>query len=282
MIAANVARRLLPRLSPAALVRSTASHAGLIRQLAVRDLALRYRGSVLGMVWTLVTPLALLAIFTYVFAVVFKARWPGMAEGASKVDFALAIFCGLVAFGLFSEPVGRSPSLIVSSSSYVKRIVFPLEILPVVAVCTALVIFLANLGVLVAATLVFRGGIPWTAAALPIIVAPVAVMALGVSWFLASLGVYLRDVGHAVALLLQMLFFLTPVFYPLAAVPEPFRTVVALNPITVAVESSRAVLLMGEWPDWGMLGLAAGVSVVIAQLGYAWFMSTKRGFADVL
>lgn len=282
MLAANVARRLIPRLNPASTVRSTAAHAGLIRELTVRDLAQRYRGSALGMVWTLVTPLVLLAIFTYVFAVVFKARWPGLSDEASKVDFALAIFCGIVAFGLFSEPVGRAPGLVLASPSYVKRIVFPLEVLPVVAVCSALVIFLANFAVLLAATLIFRGQIPLTALALPVIIAPVAVMGLGVSWFLASLGVYVRDVGHAVGLVLQMLFFLTPVFYPLAAVPEPFRTIVTLNPITVVVESTRTALLLGQWPDWGMIALAGGISLVIAQLGYAWFMSTKRGFADVL
>lgn len=282
MLAVNVARRLLPRLNPAGPVRAAWAHGGLIRQLVARDLALRYRGSVLGLAWTLLTPLALLAIFTYVFAVVFKARWPGLAEDAGKADFALAIFCGIVGFGLFSEPVGRSPGLIVSSVSYVKRIVFPLEVLPLVTVCSALVIFSINAAVLLGATLAVRGGLPVTALVLPIVIAPVAVLSLGVSWFLASVGVFLRDVGHAVTLILQMLFFLTPVFYPLSAVPEPFRTIVGLNPITTSVESMRAALLMDRWPDWSAVGVALLVSIAAAQLGYAWFISTKRGFADVL
>ncbi len=282
MLVVNIARVLLPRLNPVLAVRSTVAHAGLIRQLIGRDLALRYRGSVLGLAWTILTPLALLAIFTYVFAVVFKARWPGLADDAGKAEFALAIFCGIVCFALFSEPVGRAPGLIVSSVSYVKRIVFPLEILPVVAVCSALVIFIVNLCVLLAATLVVRGEIPLSAVVLPIVVVPIVVLALGVSWFLASLGCYLRDVGHAVTLILQMLFFLTPIFYPLAAVPEPYRTIVGLNPITTAVESARGALLMDRWPDWPALGMALLMSLVVAQLGYAWFVSTKRGFADVL
>lgn len=261
---------------------SAARHAGLIRELTARDLAVRYRGTSLGLLWAALTPLVLLGIFTFVFTMIFQPRWVELPEGAGRADFALAIFCGIVVFGAFSEPIARASGLIVGSPSYVKKIVFPLEILPVVNLCSTLVLLGINVSVLIAAILILRGHLPLTAAALPLAVAPAMLLSLGVSWFLASLGVYIRDMGHAVSLALQMLYFLTPVFYPLSAVPEPYRSIAALNPVSAAVEATRSVLLYGVWPDWAGLGAALLAGVIVAQLGYAWFITTKRGFADVV
>ena len=278
---AHSTQSLAGLLNPLALARGLWAQRGLIRQLAAREVAARYRGSALGMLWSLLLPLAMLAVYTFVFSVVFNARFDVQVSD-SRVEFALTLFCGLLLFTVFAECTTQAPSLIVSNPSYVKKVVFPLEVLVPVKLAAALLHGLISLGVLLAGTLIFMRTLSPTLALLPLVLVPLVMLALGVGWFLASLGVYVRDAAQAVGVVVNVLFFLTPVFYPVSAVPEGLRWVMWLNPMTAVVESARMTVLRGQWPAWEALGLVTLASAVVMQLGYAWFMKTRRGFADVL
>jgi len=273
-------------LRPASLAADLWRHRELIGQMTRREVTSMYRGSAGGIVWTLIQPLVLLAVYTFVFSVVFQAKpWRAAAEGgaeASRTEFALGLFAGLVVFNLFTEAVRRAPSCIVSQVNYVKKVVFPLQAIPVSIMAAALFLAVVNLSILLLAVLVLQGGVAVTALCAPLVLLPVILLSLGLSFFLASLGVYVRDVDHVVTIVLQILFFLTPIFYPIDALHPPFRTVIELNPLSPIVESAREVLILGAWPNWGWLLAAWVVSAACLQLGYAWFMGTKRGFADVL
>jgi len=253
----------------------------LVYQLARRDVVGRYRGSYLGLLWSLFYPLLMLAVYTFVFGIVFRTRW-GVSVTDSKFEFAVVLFTGLLVFGLFSECVNRAPTLIVGNPSYVKRVVFPLEILPWVAFGSSLFHLGINLGVLTVASLALFGKPvatwPWI---FPVLV-PLALMTLGITWFLAALGVYLRDVAQAVTVITTMLMFLSPIFYPATAVPQAFQSIYRANPLTFVIEQARDVLLWGTPPD--LPGLAAHTvgGLLVAWLGLAWFQSTRGGFADVL
>lgn len=251
--------------------------------MAWRDVIGRYKGSVLGVLWSFVTPLFMLAVYTFVFSVVFKARWTESAVGGeSKVEFALVLFTGLIVHGLFAEMLNKAPTLILSNSNYVKKVVFPLEILPFVSLFSSLFHCAASLLVLLVASLFVYQGLPWTVLLTPLVFAPLAILALGCSWVLASLGVFIRDIGQAIGLLTTVLLFVSPIFFPLSAIPEDFRLLVAANPLTFIIEQARNVLLWGRMPDWMGLLVYTAVSSLLALLGYAWFQKTRKGFADVL
>ncbi len=254
-----------------------------------REIAGRYRGSVLGILWSMLTPLFLLAVYTFVFGVVFRTRW--VAEGThdlngagetSTAAFAVILFAGLIVYQLFAEVTNRAPTLILSNANYVKKVVFPLEILPVVALGSALFHTGVSLVVLLVFRLAIFGGVPATALLLPLVLAPFCLMILGLSWFIAALGVYYRDINQFLGTLVTALLFLSPIFFPLSALPEWLRPWVALNPITFPVEATRAVLIFGALPDLAGLAAYSIVALVIASLGYAWFQKTRKGFADVL
>lgn len=255
-------------------------HRHLIWQLARRELAARYRGSFLGFFWTFLNPVLMLTVYTFVFSVVFRARWPG--AGASRTEFALILFSGLVVFALFTEPLLRAPTLIVSNPNYVKKIVFPLEVLPCVALATAL--FNAGVGfsLLLAASVVLGAFPHWTVVFLPLSLLPVVLVSLGLSWLLASLGTFLRDVGPVVGVLAQVLMFTTPIFYPLAALPEPFRRIVGLNPLSFVIEEVRGHIFHGRLPDWPRLAAYLVAGLVVGWLGLSWFQRTRSAFANVL
>ena len=222
----------------------------------------------------------MLAVYTFVFSVVFQARWGG--GSGSKTEFALVLFAGLLVFNLFAECINRAPGLILSNTNYVKKVVFPLEILPFVALLSALFHTLISLGVwLIAYTLFF--GIPHlTVFYLPLVLLPFCLFLMGLSWALASLGVFLRDVSQFIGLLTTALMFLSPIFYPATALPEDYRRILYLNPLTTVVEQTRDVLFWGKTPDLFMLGIYCVVTLGIAWLGFAWFQKTRKGFADVL
>ncbi len=268
-------------LNPLHLLRHLWRQRELIQQFTRREIEGRYRGSFLGIFWSFINPLILLLIYTFVFGVVFQSRWP-QARSESLAEFALVLFCGLIPFNIFSECVSRAPSIIIGVPNYVKKVVFPLEILAVSSVGTALFHALITLSVLLAVNLVVSGALQWTLVLLPLVLLPLIFLSLGLGWLFASLGVFLRDIGYVVALLVQVLFFITPIFYPTQAIPEPFQTVIRSNPLTFVVDSSRMVVLWGQLPDWLSLGLWLIGSAVVMQLGYAWFMKTKKGFADVI
>lgn len=267
-------------LHPARMAANLWAHRGLAAQLAAREVRSRYRSHALGPLWTLLHPLAMLAIFTFLFAVVFRARW---SEGGGVGEVALQIFAGLIVFQIFRELVGRAPGLVVGHSNFVKRVVFPLEVLPVVDLLTALFTFAVGMAVWMLGWFVIQREAPHATAALaPLVILPVCLTALGGAWVLAALGVFVRDIQNVTDLGLTVLFFLTPVFYGAERIPEKYRVLVALNPIAHTIGWTRGVLLHGRAPDWGLWGLFTVVSALVALAGYSVFMKSRRGFADVL
>lgn len=253
----------------------------LLATFTLRDIEARYRGSLFGIVWSFLTPLLMIAVFTFVFAVVLRSRW-GTDEAASTTQFALILFAGMTAFNLFSEVFSRAPTLIVSQPNFVKKVVFPLEILPVVALGAALFHAGISLIALLAFQMILGEGVHLSSFAVPVLILPLALFTLGAAWFLAALGVYVRDISQIVGPLTTALMFLTPIFYPLSALPESMRTVVSYSPLAVSVEQVREAVIFGRLPEpssW-LLGLAA--SLAVAGLGYAFFQKTRKGFADVM
>ena len=267
-------------LSPLELFGSAWRHRILIRNLVEREVVGRYQGSVLGVLWSFFNPVLMLAIYTFVFSVVFKARWTG--GGGSKVEFALLLFIGLMLFNLFAECVNRAPTLVLNHANYVKKVVFPLEILPWAGLGSALFHALASLMVWLAAHAVLVGPPPATALLLPLVVLPLLLLTLGLSWALASLGVYLRDVSQVVGLATTGLMFMSPVFYPVSALPQAFHVVFRLNPLVPVIEQARDVLFWGRGIDLPTYAASLALSSVVAWLGFAWFQKTRAGFADVL
>lgn len=271
-----------PSISPAALSGSLWRHRHLVAQLTRREVVGRYKGSAMGLLWSFLNPVFMLAIYTFVFSVVFKARWSPADTGESTGQFALVLFVGLIVHGLVAEVLNRAPTLILGNVNFVKKVVFPLEILPAVALGSALFHGLVSLLVLAMALLAVHGAVPWTALYLPLILAPLLLMTLGLAWLLASLGVYLRDIGQTVALLTTVLMFVSPVFYPVDALPEAYRAYILANPLTFVIEQARAVLIWGDAPDWSGLGAYTLGAAGVAWAGFAWFQLTRRGFADVV
>ncbi|MBK5513207.1 ABC transporter permease [Pseudomonas sp. TH15] len=254
----------------------------IIYQMTRREVASRYKGSALGLLWSLFNPILMLVVYTFVFSEIFKARWGGAGGDDSKTQFAVVLFVGIIVLNLFCEVINRAPGLIVSNANFVKKVVFPVETLSLVTVLAALFNSAINLTVLLVALVVFNGAIPWTALLIPLVILPLVLLIVGLSWFLASLGVFIRDVGQTINIITTVLMFLSPVFYPLDAVPERFRSIILLNPLTFIIEQSRAVLIWGDLPNWSGLLIYSGASLVIAYMGYIWFQKTRKGFADVL
>jgi lipopolysaccharide transport system permease protein len=253
----------------------------LITQMTKREVVGRYRGSVMGLAWSFFNPILMLTVYTFVFSVVFKARW-GLGADETKTDFAILVFVGMILQGLFAECVNRAPGLILGNVNYVKKVVFPLEILPLIALGSALFHAGVSMVVLVVAQLLLNGSVPWTLIMFPIVLLPLLLATLGVAWFLAALGVYVRDIGQVTGVFTTVLMFLSPVFYPVASLPENYQIWLRLNPLTYIIEEGRNVLVHGLLPDmtaWLTYTLA---SLTIAWLGYWWFQKTRKGFADVI
>jgi lipopolysaccharide transport system permease protein len=253
----------------------------LIRSLIVREVVGRYQGSFMGIFWSLINPLLMLAVYSAVFSGIFKMRW-GAAAGASHLDFAIILFAGLIVFGLFAECINRAPLLILTNVNYVKKVIFPLEILPWVAFGSALFHAAVSVGVLFVGMLIIGRGIPATALLFPVVLLPLALATIGFAWFLAALGVYLRDISQVTGTVTTVLMFLSPVFYPLESVPREWQTALKLNPLTFVIEESRNALVFGNPMDWTYWGGMLAAGLLIAWLGFAWFQKSRRGFADVL
>ncbi|MEO8603831.1 MAG: ABC transporter permease [bacterium] len=268
------------RRSPLAVLDSLWGNRQLVWQLTKREVLGRYRGSLFGLVWSLANPLLMLAVYTVVFGHVFAARWAGEVD--STGGFALVLFAGLTVFNLFAECVTRAPGLVVGNPNYVKKVVFPLECLAWVTLGAALFHAAVSFAALLAATLVVRGGVPWTVVFLPVVLLPLLLLVLGLTWMLAALGVYVRDTSHVVGVLVSVLLFLSPVFFPASALPAPLRAAALLNPLAVVLESTRAVLVWGQAPDWPALAATTLAAGIVAWLGLLWFDRTRAGFADVL
>ncbi|WP_283183770.1 ABC transporter permease [Pseudomonas svalbardensis] len=266
--------------SPVEMVASFWRNRALIKALTKREILGRYRGSILGMLWSLFNPILMLGVYTFVFSVVFNARWG--AGGGSKTEYALVLFAGLIVFSLFSDCVGRAPSLILSNVNYVKKVVFPLEVLPWVSLGAAL--FHGFISLLV--WLIFYGvfiGLPTlTVLLLPLVILPLLMFSMGISWALASLGVYLRDISQIIGVVITMLMFLSGIFYSVSSLPVDYQEIMKMNPLVPIIEQARVVLVWGGEPNYLLLLNYLGGAFVFASLGFAWFQKTRKGFADVL
>jgi lipopolysaccharide transport system permease protein len=265
-----------------ALGRSLWFNRQLILQMTKREVTGRYKGSALGLAWSFFNPVFMLVVYTIVFSEIFKSRWSDAGSSDSKTQFAVVLFVGMIVLNLFNEVLNRAPGLIVSNVNYVKKVVFPIEILPVIAIGASLFHGLISLGVLLVAFFIFNGYLNWTAVFAPLVLLPLVILAAGLAWMLASLGVFLRDVGQTIGVLTTVLMFLSPVFFPVAAVPELFRPYIMANPLTFIIEQAREVLIWGHLPNWLGLVEYTIAATAIAWAGYAWFQKTRKGFADVL
>lgn len=274
-------------LNPLGLLAALAVRADLIWQFASRELLERHKGAMLGVAWNILSPMLTLSVYTFVFGFVLKVRWENKGGHAWQgidphLSFALTFFCGHALAHLFVECVGRAPTVIASRPNLVRKVVFPLEILPVSVLVAGLVTLAVSVGILLVCSLVFAGRVPPTAPLFVVPVVPLVMLALGASWFLASLGVFLRDVRNVVQVLVQVVVFMSAVFYPIQRVPEGWQPLVRYNPLAVIIENGRRTLLWGEWPEWQRLAWVTLLAFVVMQAGYAWFMRTKRGMADVV
>lgn len=252
-------------------------------QMASREIAARYRGSWAGLGWVVLAPLFLLAIYTFVFAVIFRARWPELASGnGSASEFALIVFSGMVLHGLLADCLVRAPTLVVSNANFVKKSVFPLEVLAGVQLLAALFMLVPTFAILVVFQLFVFGLPPATIVLYPLILLPLSLFALGSMWMVSAVAVYFRDVAQLMGLLVTALFFLSPVLYPTSLVPGALQQLLFVNPLTYAIETSRGMLFWGDLPAIGSyLAYLAG-SLAFAVIGFRAFRMLKDGFADAL
>ena len=256
----------------------------LLRQLVKRNIYGRYSGTAGGLAWSVIQPLLMLAVYTFIFSVVFKSRWGTLPSGGldGSYSFSVIMFCGMTVFNVFSESITAAPMLIVSNPNYVKKVIFPIEILPIAQVISSMIINLIWMAILFIGAVFLLKSLSWTMLLLPVIFIPFLFFTTGLSFFLASLGVYFRDLAHINGIIVQILFLLTPIFYSPTMVPEKFQIVLRLNPLTWIVEETRAVFLFKQLPNWDAIIVIAIVSFVTFHLGYVWLNKTKKGFADVL
>jgi len=274
-------QKLISLLNPIRTIAFFYKNKDLLKQLVRQNILVRYKGSGLGSIWSFITPLFMLAIYTFVFNVIFKTRLT-VGDNDSTIAFTLTLFCGIAVFNIFSESINPSSTVIIQNANYVKKVVFPLEILPVTMVVSSLFFGGIWFVVLIVGVGVFLHKICITLICLPLILLPLILFTLGLSWWIASLGVYIRDIAHFVGLGLQCLFFITPIFYPITMVPDNLQVVLQINPLAAIIQEMRNIVLYNIWPAWPMLGLIFAVSLVVFQSGYVWFMKTKHGFADVI
>lgn len=252
----------------------------LILALSKREILAKYKGSFIGILWSFLIPLLMLSVYTFVFSVVFKAKWN--VESDSKTEFALILFTGLIFFNFFSDCISKAPSLITSNTNYVKKIVFPLEILPIVSLCSALYQLAISGTVWLLFYIIFFGIPPVTIFQLPLLLIPFILFVLGSSWLLSALGVYVRDINQVIGVVITVLMFMSPIFYPITIVPETFRKFLLISPITFMVEEARSVMVMGTSIDYKLYTVHLVIAITTSIIGYVFFMKTKKGFADVL
>lgn len=277
---------MIPEVSHSALANkfgnSLLDNKNLVFKLSRMDVMSRYKGSILGVGWSFFNPILMLTIYTFVFSFIFEARW-GTQGSSSKSEFALVLFAGLLIHAFFSEVLMRAPNLILANTNYVKKVIFPLEILPVTVVVASFFHMLISLLILMIAFLLMHGYVHPSVIFMPLILLPLIPLTLGFSWFFSALGVYLRDVGQAIGVITTILLFMSPVFYPMSILPESLQwMMLVLNPLTVIIEQTRAVVIFGVYPNILHLLVYSFVSLLIMRFGFWFFQTTRSGFADVL
>lgn len=260
------------------------SHRSLVWRLVRREIEARFRGSFLGLFWAVIVPLIMLSVYSLVFGSIFQSRWAaaGSAAGSGEYAFPMILFIGLIVFGILAEPLNRAPGLVMENVSYVKKVVFPLEILPFVALISALVTALISLAVFLLVFAVMYGVPPVTILLLPIVLLPLMLFVLGSVYFLASLGVFLRDLRQVMPPVTTAMMFLSPVFYSPEALPEQYRWLLDINPATMAVIGARNVVFWAHMPNIIEWGTSFILSLLVATTGALWFMRTEKAFADVV
>lgn len=260
-------------------IRSLYTNRNLLRSLVIRDIETRYRGTMLGFLWAVVYPLMMLAVYAFVFGKVFNARWGGSGD---MKDFVLMLYCGLIVHGVFSETLTRSPTAVLSNPSYVKKVVFPLELLPFTHLASAMFNMLVGLGMLCIFLLIQHHAIPITALLVPLVLAPLLLLTAGLAWFLAAIGVFFRDIGQIIGVTMTVLLFLSPIFYPASSAPALAQKLIYLNPLSYPIEGLRAVLILGIQPNW-LHWLAYSTVAILAAIAGLWvFQKTRPAFADVI
>lgn len=252
----------------------------LIHTMTKREIMSRYRGSTLGLLWSFLNPMLMLIMYTFIFCEVFKIRWSTGSE--SKTEFAFLLFVGLLVYNLFAESINRAPLLILSNQNYVKKVVFPLEILPFVSFLSTLYHMLISLVIWLLAYSILVGLPHTTALLFPLVMIPFSLFILGLSWVFASLGLFFRDVSQFISIVVTTLMFMSPIFYPASAFPATYREFLYLNPLTPVIEISRDVLYWGKLPEFRNLATYWAATGIVAWLGFAWFQRTRKVFADVL
>lgn len=267
--------------SPKALLHTLWRQKDLIIALTKREIEGRYKGSLFGIFWSVLTPLMMVAVFTFVFGEIFQSKWAG-ARSANHLDFAAALFAGLLVYNLFAECIAKAPTLITSNANYVKKIVFPLEVLSIVAVLAALFHFLVAYAVVIILVLFSGWNLTATVFLTPVIILPFLMLVMGMTWLLSALGVYLRDIGQIISPLLTAMMFLSPVFYPLSSVNEKLHWIYHLNPITFVVEDMRGALLHDQSPNWQQWLIYSLICAIVMAVGFLFFQRTRKGFSDVI
>ena len=259
---------------------SLAKHLSLVLELAKRDVQGRYRGASFGLLWSLISPFLMLMIYSFAFGSVMRGRWPQIEAG--HTNFSIILFAGLIVHGFFAECFNKSVTLITSNPNFVKRVIFPLDVLPWPMVLSALFHVAMNLTVFMVLRFFLDGVVTWTTIFFPFVLLPLVVLVLGVSWFMAAAGVYFRDLSQVTAPISMALLFLSSAMMPIDTVPESYRAVFRFNPLSFIIDQSRDVLLWGRMPDWRGLAGYLLLSCFVFYLGYAWFRVTRKGFADVI
>lgn len=268
-------------LNPIVIINNLWAHRRLIIKLSIHEISNKYKGTFGGILLAFVNPLLMLGVYTFVFSCIFKSKW-GTSADDSTPAFAITLFLGLITFMVIAEVLNASPSLIVRKKNYVKKVVFPTEILPVVTLLSSLTSAVFSLVPLFVTILIMNHKIPFTAVLLPLTWIPLIVLSLGCSYFLASLGVFIRDLSSVVQVFTTLLRFISPIFYPISAIPVKIKPFILANPLSTVVEDARRVVLYGKMPEWPMLCMALIISLAIFFGGYLWFMKTKKAFADVI
>lgn len=285
---------ILDHLRPSSVRGMLWSNRELIGQFTSREVLERHKGAYFGVAWNILNPLITLAIYTFVFGYIFQSRWSeahalatvdgeaGASKAAAGLSFVLPFFLGHSLFHFFTECVNRAPTVITQRPNLVRKVMFPVEILPVVSVLSSAVYLLVSIPCLLGVQLIATHRLEPTALLLPLIVLPLVLMCMAASWVLAAVGVFVRDAKHVVLVLTHLFMFVSPVFYPVERIPESWRGVYMLNPLAIIIEDARSAVLWGKMPGWPKLTVLIVGSFIAAQVAYAIFMRARRGFGDVI
>lgn len=253
----------------------------LFMQSLRREVSQKYRGSYLGVLWNFILPLIMMVVYSFVFGVVFKAKWD-LQISDSNEEFALILFVGITLFNLFSEGINSAPTLVINNSNYVKKVIYPLNLLSVTNVCGSMIQVFFNIIIIIIAKIIIVRRFDFLFLLFPVVVLPHLLCILGFSWIFSAVGVYIRDVKQGASILSLLFGYATPVFFPLSAIPERLQWIMYINPMTIIVENARRVLIYGLLPRWNELAIIYIMSYVIFLSGFYIFKKLKKGFSDVM